>query len=139
MIKQDGMMLSSYSTLYDIIIAKDNFWRILNEMVDFDFIYEGLQNTYCSNFGRPGENPILMFKYLLLKSASKLSDRDLIKKAVVDMEMKYFLGYAPEETEMIDPSLLSKFRHMRLRDTELLDILIRKTVEIALEKGVIEA
>ncbi len=139
MIKQDSMMLSSFSTLYDIIIGKDNFWRVLNEMVDFDFIYEELQNTYCTNFGRPAENPILMFKYLLLKSASKLSDRDLINKSVVDMEMKYFLGYAPEETEMIDPSLLSKFRHMRLKDTELLDLLINKTVEIALEKGVIEA
>ena len=53
------------------------------------------------------------------------------------MEMKFFLDYAPEETSLIDPSLLSKFRTMRLADTNVLDLLIAKTVEIALEKGVI--
>ncbi len=53
-----------------------------------------------------------------------------MRRCRVDMEMKFFLDYAPEETSLIDPSLLSKFRTMRLADTNVLDLLIAKTVEI---------
>lgn len=87
--------------------------------------------------GRPAEDPVRMFKYILLKDAYKLSDRDLIKHTRTDMQMKYFLGYKPEDVEFINPSSLSKFRHMRLKDANLLDLMISKTVEIALTKGVI--
>ena len=44
----------------------------------------------------------------------------------------------PEE-EVIDPSSLTKFRRLRLQDVGLLDMLIGKTVEIALEKGIIKS
>ncbi len=137
--QQTQLNLSSYSSLYDIIIEKDNFWRQINEMVDLSFIYEEVQKNYSEGVGRPAEDPILLFKYILLKSAFKLSDRDLVKKAKVDMEMKYFLGYAPEETNLIDASTLSKFRHLRLKDMNLIDILLGKTVEVALDKGVMKA
>ena len=43
---------------------------------------------------------------------------------------------APEE-DVIDSSSLTKFRRLRLQDMNLLDLLIGKTVEIALEKGLI--
>lgn len=36
---------------------------------------------------------------------------------------------------MIEPSLLTKFRKLRLKDMKLLDLLIGKTVEIAMEKA----
>lgn len=81
-----------------------------------------------------------MFKYLLLKSYFKLSDRGLVERTETDLLFKYFLGYAPEETKLINPSLLTVFRRERLKDGEknLMDKLINKTVEIALEKGLIE-
>lgn len=81
-----------------------------------------------------------MFKYLLLKNYFKLSDRGLIERTMTDMLFKYFLGYEPEETKLIDPSLLTVFRCERLinDDENLMDKLIEKTVEIAVEKGLIE-
>lgn len=54
------------------------------------------------------------------------------------MQMKYFLGYKPEDVEFINPSSLSEFRHIRLKDTNLLDLMISKTVKIALVKGTID-
>ncbi len=45
---------------------------------------------------------------------------------------------APED-DVIDPSLLAYFRRKRLKDPNLLDFLIGKTVEVALEKGVIQS
>lgn len=45
---------------------------------------------------------------------------------------------APEDS-VIDPSSLTKFRKLRLQDVSLLDMLIGKTVEIALKKEIIKS
>ena len=131
---------SKYTELYNILIPKENFWKQLNDMVDFSFVVEMIKDKYSSTMGRTSEDVIRMFKYLLLKSYFKLSDRGLIERTMTDMLFKYFLGYDPEETKLIDPSLLTVFRRERLvdNDTNLMDRLIEKTVELALEKGLIE-
>ncbi len=45
---------------------------------------------------------------------------------------------APEEP-VIDPSSLTKFRKLRLKNVDLLDLLNNKTVEIAIEKEIIKS
>jgi len=77
-----------------------------------------------------------MFKYLLLKVIYDLSDIDVVERSKYDMSFKYFLNMASED-EVIDASSLTKFRKLRLKDMNLLDLLINKTVEIAIEKGII--
>src|SRR5690625_3279201 len=54
------------------------------------------------------------------------------------MSFKYFLDMAPED-DVINPSSLTKFRRLRLKDCDLLDLLISKTVEIALEKNILKS
>ena len=139
--KQLELSFSKYTELYDIVISSDNFWKQLNDMVDFSFVYEELKDKYSSTMGRTSEDVIRMFKYLLLKNHFKLSDRGLIERTKTDLLFKYFLGYDPEETKLINPSLLTVFRRERLKDEEenLMDKLINKTVEIALELGLMEA
>lgn len=44
----------------------------------------------------------------------------------------------PEEA-VVDPSLLTEFRKLRLKDLNLLDLLINKTVQLALEKEIIKS
>ena len=45
---------------------------------------------------------------------------------------------APED-EVINPSSLTKFRKLRLKDMNLLDMLIAKTAQLTLEKGIIKS
>ena len=134
--KQETLNLSPYMALYDLIIPKDNMLRQINELVDFSFILDELQSKYCLDNGRNAIPPIRMFKYLLLKAIYDLSDADLVERSKYDMSFKYFLEMAPEE-DVIDSSSLTKFRRLRLQDMNLLDLLIKKTVEIALDKGLI--
>jgi hypothetical protein len=110
--RQETVKLSPYMDLYEAIIPKDNVLREINELVDFSFILEELQSKYSLAHGRKAIPSIRMFKY--------------------------FLDMSPEE-EVIDPSSLTKFRCLRLQDMRLLDLLINKTVEIALEKGIIKS
>lgn len=134
----EQLSFSDYEGLYDRLIPEGHLLRQINELVDFSFVYEELKNKYCFNNGRNAVNPITMFKYLMLKVLYKLSDNDLVERSRYDMSFKYFLGLCPED-EVIDSSSLSKFRKLRLTDEGLLDMLLEKSVEIAMEKGVIKS
>jgi IS5 family transposase len=135
---QQSFNLSPFMAIYDIVVPKDNMLRQINDLVDFSFVHEELQNKYSLDNGRNAVPPIRMFKYLLLKSIFDLSDVDVVERSKYDMSLKYFLDMAPEEG-VINPSSLTKFRKLRLKDVNLLDMLIQKTVEIALEKEIIKS
>jgi transposase len=136
--QQHQIQFSAFSGLYDLIVPQDNLLRKINELIDFTFIYEELVDKYCPNNGRTAESPVRMFKYLLLKTIYTVSDVDIVERSRYDMSFKYFLEMSPEQ-EVIDPSSLTKFRKLRLKDTDLLNLLIGKTVSIAIEKGIIRS
>ena len=148
------MSFSKYNDLYDILISKDNLWRKINDEVDFSFVYDILEESYSNTMGRTAKNVVFMFKLLLLKTKSGLSDVDLIETVKVNMEYKFFLGLEPEELGIIDSSLLTKFRRTRLakyekdedgriikvvdKSEELMDALLAQTTKLALDKQVIK-
>ena len=138
LVQQQKIQFSSYSDLYDLIVPKENLLRKINDLIDFSFIYDELLNKYCLNNGRNAESPVKMFKYLLLKSIYSVSDVDVVECSRYDMSFKYFLDMAPED-DVINPSSLTKFRKLRLKDTDLLNLLIGKTVTIAIDKGIIKS
>ena len=136
--QQQKLVLNLYMEIYELIIPKDNLLRQIKELVDFSFIYDALLANYCLDNGGNAVPPIRIFKYLLLKSINDLSDIDLVERSKYDMSFKYFLDMAPED-EVINPSSLTKFRKLRLKDMNLLDMLIAKTVQLTLEKGIIKS
>lgn len=110
--QQQKLVLNLYMEIYELIIPKDNLLRQIKELVDFSFIYDALLANYCLDNGGNAVPPIRIFKY--------------------------FLDMAPED-EVINPSSLTKFRKLRLKDMNLLDMLIAKTVQLTLEKGIIKS
>lgn len=138
LVQQQKIQFSEFSRLYSLIVPADNLLRKINELIDFTFIYEELLDKYCSNNGRMAESPVRMFKYLLLKTIYMISDVDVVERSRYDMSFKYFLEMSPEE-DVINPSSLTKFRKLRLKDADLLNLLVNKTVFIAIEKGIIRS
>lgn len=138
LIQQVEFKLSEYSSLYELIVPKDNMLRKINDLIDFSFVYNELVNNYCHTNGRTAESPVRMFKYLLLKTIYDISDVDVVERSRFDMSFKYFLDMSPED-DVINPSSLTKFRKLRLKDTDLLSLLISKTVTLAIEKGLIRS
>lgn len=124
--------------MYDLIVPEKNLLRKINDLIDFSFIYDELLNKYCANNGRMAESPIRMFQYLLLKTIYTVSDVDVVERCQYDMSFKYFLDMNLED-DVINPSSLTKFRKLRLKDIALLNLLINKTVVIAIEKGIIRS
>lgn len=135
---QEQMRLSAYQDLYNIVVPRENVLRRMKELVDFNFVQEELSKNYCLNNGRNAVSPIRMFKYLVLKAMYELSDVDVVERSRYDMSFKYFLDMTPEES-VIEASSLTKFRKLRLKDVGILDLLIGKTVEIALENNLLKS
>ena len=132
------LSFSDFEGIYDRLIPEGHILRKFSDLVDFAFIYDELKSKYCLVDGRNAVNPVLMFKYLLLKVMYNMSDRDLVERSRYDMSFKYFLGLRPED-DVIHPSSLTKFRKLRLKDENLLDLLLKKSVRIAIEQGVIKS
>lgn len=38
--KQETMILSEYTGIYDLVVPKDNMLRKINELIDFSFVYD---------------------------------------------------------------------------------------------------
>lgn len=96
-----------------------------------------LRKQYCENFGRPAKEPEMMSKLMFLKKLYDLSDERLIGSAQTDMAYKYFLDIDPED-EIIDPSLLTKFRKTRITE-DILEEMLKETIRQAIEKKLIKS
>ena len=135
---QGKIKFSEYAFLYDMLVPADNKYRLIDELIDFSFIYDELKGKYCLDNGRKAADPVMLFKYLMIKAIDNLSDVDVVEHSRYDLSYKRFLGLMPEDN-VIDPSLLTKFRRQRLKDVNLLDMLIGKTVGVAIEKGILKS
>ena len=138
MLRIDNQLkFSEYDNLYDTVIPKDNILRKINENIDFSFVNPMLAKSYCEHFGRPAKEPEMIFKILFLKRMYDLSDEVLVDNLGYNMAYKYFIGLAPEDGT-IDPSLLTKFRKMRITE-DILEEMITETMRQAIEKGLVKS
>ena len=112
---QGEIKFSEHAVLYDMLIPADNKYRLIDELIDFSFIYDELKDKYCLDNGRKAADPIMLFKYLMIKVIDNFSDVDVVEHSRYDLSYKRFLGLMPEDN-VIDPSLLTKFRRQRLKD-----------------------
>ena len=88
---QGKIQFSEHAVLYDILIPKNHLLRQINELIDFSFIYDELVSKYCPDNGRTAVDPVVMFKYLLLKTIYRLSDVDVVEHSRYDLSYKFFL------------------------------------------------
>jgi len=135
MLKNKPKQLSLYSILYNRI-PKNHILKLINDAVDFGFINKLLEKSYCKYYGRPAKEPELMTRLLVLQYLYNLSDERVIEEASLNLAYMWFLGINPEE-ELPHPSLLAKFRTIRLKETTLDDV-IQEVVRQCVEKGIIK-
>ena len=77
MLRSNDKQLSVYSILYNKI-PENHILRLINTAVDFSFINELLEDTYCKYYGRPAKEPELLVRILVLQYLYNLSDERVI-------------------------------------------------------------
>lgn len=83
----------------DDIVPKDHLVRDIQTMIDFSFIYDLVKDKYCEDNGRPGIDPVVLFKIVFIQYLFGIrSMRQTIKEIQVNMAYRWFIGY-----DMIQP------------------------------------
>lgn len=49
----------------DALVPKDHLLRKIEKVMDYDWLYEGLDPYYCHENGRPGTDPVVLIKMVL--------------------------------------------------------------------------
>jgi IS5 family transposase len=130
------MTASFHSELYKLI-PETHLLRKIHEVVDFSFVHELVRSSYCEYYGRPANEPELLFRLLFLQILYGLSDERMMQDAQVNLAYKWFVGLNPEEA-LPDSSQLSRFRNHRLGASQI-DELLKVIVKQCLEKGLIKS
>ncbi|WP_223654457.1 transposase [Hymenobacter psoromatis] len=78
-------------------VPKQNLYRRLAELLDWDFLYEQTQSLY-SHTGQPSLDPVVFFKLMLVSRLENLvSDRHLVEPCSLRLNILSFLGYEVDE------------------------------------------
>ena len=138
MLKPKSPQESFYgSYLYDRIVPIDHLLRKINQVVDFSFAGQILNDRYHPHIGRPAEAPEFMLRLCLLQYIYGDSDRQVVENARLNLAYKYFLGLAVD-AEVPDYTTVSYFRAQRLGEEKfqaVLDQIVQQCIDKGLAKG----
>jgi IS5 family transposase len=135
MLRAKSSQFSFYGNhIYDRVIPKDHFLKLLDKTVDFSFVNELCQDAYTLDFGRPAYGPEMMFKIVFLQFLYDVSDRRIEEEVNFNLVLKWFVELAIDESPP-DSSSLTRFRD-RLGEERFANI-FNQIVEIAREKGLV--
>ncbi|HOB43742.1 MAG TPA: transposase, partial [Bacillota bacterium] len=51
----------------DMLVPEDHLLRKIDQVIDFDRIYEFVGQYYCQDNGRPAVDPVVLFKMVLIQ------------------------------------------------------------------------
>ena len=122
--------------LYDRIVPADHLLRKINQVVDFSFAGQILQDRYNPDIGRPAEDPEFMLRLCLLQYIYNDSDRQVVENARLNLAYKYFLGLAVD-AEVPDYTTISYFRAQRLGEQKF-RLVLEQIVGQCTDKGLVK-
>lgn len=137
MLAQPHLELTSFADVFDLVVPKDNFWRVLKESADFSGAVKAISEKYSKQMGRTAIDPEILLKLLVIKEYYEWSDNDTIEEVQVNLAYRLFVGI-PLECRMPDKTTLSYFRRFRLADSGAASQLLKASVKAAVAKNLIK-
>lgn len=113
----------------DDMVPQNHMLRLIDKAIDWSFIYELVEKTYCLDNGRPSMDPVMLIKIPLIQYLYGIrSMRQTIKEIEVNVAYRWFLGL-----DMLDPvphfSTFGKNYTRRFKDTDLFEQIFSKILE----------
>ena len=119
------------------LVKKDHILRKIDEYIDFNFIYDLVEDKYCLDNGRPSIDPVVLFKMILVGYLFGIrSERRLIEEIHHNVAYRWFLGYGLED-KIPDASTISQNRRRRFTGTDIFEKIFDNIVEQAINHKLI--
>jgi transposase len=127
----------------DTLVPQDHLLRKIEKVMDYDWLYERLSPYYCHDNGRPGIDPVVLIKMVLIQHLFGIpSLRQTYREIQVNNAYRWFLGYGlldeiphfatvsyafckrfpPELSEEIFEHILNKALNNRMVDPSMIFI-----------------
>lgn len=123
--KRDQMQMFCMEDL----IPEDHLLRLIDKAIDWNFIYDLVEDKYCHDNGRPSMDPVMLIKIPLIQYLYGIrSMRQTIKEIEVNVAYRWFLGL-----DMLDKvphfSTFGKNYSRRFKDTDLFEQIFSHILE----------
>ena len=138
MLKSQARQSSFYDTDYicEQLVPEDSFYRRFRDIVSPLIKDKQFESMYCKDNGRPAIAPSLLAMATILQFHKNLSDREMERTCMYDIEIKYALGLELDERPF-DHSSLGDFRKRLLdngKEKEIFDSILSHLIK----QGLIE-
>ena len=78
----------------EALVPKDHLLRKIEKVMDYEWLYERLDPYYCHDNGRPGTDPVVLIKMVLIQHLFGIpSLRQTYREIQVNVAYRWFLGY----------------------------------------------
>ncbi len=78
----------------EALVPKDHLLRKIEKVMDYERLYERLEPYYCHDNGRPGADPVVLIKMVLIQHLFGIpSLRQTYREIQVNNAYRWFLGY----------------------------------------------
>ena len=113
----------------DDMVPQNHMLRLIDKAINWNFIYDLVEEKYCPDNGRPSMDPVMLIKIPFVQYLYGIkSMRQTIKEIEVNVAYRWFLGL-----DMLDPvphfSTFGKNYTRRFKDTDLFEQIFSKILE----------
>ena len=78
----------------ETLVPKDHLLRKIEKVMDYEWLYERVDPYYCHDNGRPGTDPVVLIKMVLIQHLFGIpSLRQTYREIQVNVAYRWFLGY----------------------------------------------
>lgn len=122
----------------DDLVPADHLVRKIEASIDFDFIYDLVEEYYSLDQGRPSIDPVVLIKIALIQYLFGIrSMRQTIKEIETNVAYRWFLGYGLTE-KIPHFSTFGKNYVRRFENTNLFEKIFYHILQQAMDRGLVD-
>ena len=118
------------------LVPEDHILRIIDNVIDFSFVHNLVKESYCSDNGRPGVNPELVVRMILVGYLYNLSEKRLCEEVKMHAAYRWFCKLSFDDT-VPDRSTLNKLRNHRWASVNLFEKIMHTIVQQCIDAGLV--
>lgn len=121
----------------EAMVPEDHLLRKIDAAIDFDRIYDFVEDLYCEDNGRPSIDPVILFKIVLIQHIYGLpSLRRTLEEINMNMAYRWFLGIPINESIPHFSTVSHNFKHRFSQKT--IEYVFRWILNTAAEEGYLD-
>lgn len=125
-------------TSLEELVPEDHLVRKIEKAIDWSFIYDMVEDSYCENNGRPSLDPVILLKLPVLQYMFGIrSMRQTIQEIKVNNAYRWFLCLGLHDA-VPHFSTFGKNYMRRFQDTDLFEQIFQRILKACMEAGLVD-